>query len=811
MVHRTSRGQAVRKTMRHFMGATKPRHVQIFYSRSISPTLEHEIPIASRVTRCSDEMAVCFYLTVLLVLIAFGVESAPPGKNHSLYLLSLISYPNNDTSLDSPPNADLNAIIQGAYLAISDINNRSDVLADYRLELVAAESACNIDWVGVINLIHNLYYAERKQIVGIVGPRCSDSAKSVAYLAGRPEIALLNVHFGSAPELANRNLYPYSYGIRPPTSVVVDAIVALFSYKKWTRASVLYNPKMLVDYNSFLLFEQKIAGIANISFTSPASPTYLPLEELRRSYVRVIVSFLRAETLQRVLCSAYYKNMTYPRYQWILFVPSDGSNVSFMYQDEQYECSGEHINMALNQSIQVTINNRFDTGPTISDIDPFTFDDVCPYPELANCFILFDAVWALALALNNSVEPLRVVGLSLSSYTYGKYAHTQIIQQQMNMLSFNGQWGAVQFNSSTGYISIITCVLLQSENMIGNFTFPDGVLEINSGAAVFLSTDFETKLITVSLPLAVVVIVMEAVAAILVILVQVLNTVYRDSVVIKASSTRLNHFAYVGCYVILIGVLLYTIMESFNIGEYADSVLCNMFPWTLITGLTLVFATVAMKTWRLYYIFHSSLQNKKPSRVVAGDRALIVAIAMLVGFGSILCLVWTLYDPLVRKADSALTPVEDNHDLLLIMKETCSCRHEVVWIVVGIIYEAMLIIFIIIFAIAIRNPPIKELQSQSTIFMAYFLTPTCIVGGVIYYITKAIEVDTDVPFGILCFALLIIVYLCIILLFLPPVLPIIKGWPVVKKWSGIKNMPIIRNLPCWSGNYGFKKAGTNST
>ena len=749
-------------------------------------------------------MAACFCQTVLLVLIAFGVESAPPGKNHTLYLLSLISYPNNDTSLDPPPIGDSNAIIQGAYLAISDINNRSDVLADYRLELVAAESACNIDWVGVINLIHNLYYAERKQIVGIVGPRCSDSAKSVAYLTGRSEIALLNVHFGSAPELANRNLYPYSYGIRPPTSVAVDAIVALFRYKKWTRASILYNPKMLVDYNSFLLFQQKIAGIANISFTSPASPTYLPLEELRHSYVRVIVSFLREETLQRVLCSAYYKNMTYPRYQWILFEPSDGSNVSFVYQDEQYECSGEHINMALNQSIEVSTNNPYFDTTTVSDIDLFTLYDVCPhanYPELADCFILFDAVWALALALNNSVEPLRAVGLSLSSYTYGKYAHTQIIQQQMNMLSFNGEWGAVQFNSSTGYISIITCKVLQSnyERVIGNFTFPDGVLEINSSAAVFLSTDFETKLIAVSLPLAVVVIIVETVAAILVLLVQVLNTVYRDSVVIKVSSTRLNHFAYVGCYVILIGVLLYTIMETFHIGEYVETVLCNMFPWTLITGLTLVFATVAMKTWRLYYIFHSSLQQKKASRVATRDRTLIVAIAMLVGFGSILCLVWTLYDPLVRKTGSALTSVEDNHDLLLVVKESCSCTHEVVWIVVGIIYEGMLIIFIIIFAISIRNVPIKEFQSQSTIFMAYLLTPTCIVGGVIYYITKAIEADTDVPFGILCFALLIIVYLCIILLFLPPVLPIIKAWPVVKKWHGVKNMPIIRNLACWSG------------
>ena len=210
---------------------------------------------------------------VLLVLGLLIFETfALSGKNHTLYLLSLLSYPNNNTSLE-PSFTDANDIIPGAYLAVSDINNRSDVLPDYQLELIAADDGCNISWIGIINLINNLYYVDHKQIVGIVGPRCSDSTKAVASLTGRPEIALLNVHLGTAPELANRTLYPYSYGISPPTSFVVDAIVALFSYNKWTRAAVLYNPDMLIDYNSFVLFQNKIMGIANLTFISPASLT----------------------------------------------------------------------------------------------------------------------------------------------------------------------------------------------------------------------------------------------------------------------------------------------------------------------------------------------------------------------------------------------------------------------------------------------------------------------------------------------------------------------------------------------------------
>ena len=226
--------------------------------------------------------------------------------------------------------------------------------------------------------------------MGIVGPRCSDSTKAVASLTRHPEIALLNVHLGSAPELANRTLYPYKYGIRPPTSVDVDAVVALFSYNKWTRAAVLYNPDMLVDYNSFVLSQNKIMGIANLSFVSPASLTYLPLDELRNSYVRVIVSFLRDETLQRVLCLTYYKNKTNPGYQWILFEPNNDSNVSFVYQGEQYECSGEQLVITQNQSISVVSENPPGDTATVSNINQTILLDVCQYPNGDYlCYVFF--------------------------------------------------------------------------------------------------------------------------------------------------------------------------------------------------------------------------------------------------------------------------------------------------------------------------------------------------------------------------------------------------------------------------------------
>ena len=123
------------------------------------------------------------YLTAFLV-IAIGTRlNWALEKPKTLYLLTLLSYVDNDTS----PITDGDFIIAGAELAVAEINNRSDLLENYRLELIPANDGCILGWKSVINLIDNLYYGG-KQIVGIIGPECSDAVKAVASLTGKPEI-----------------------------------------------------------------------------------------------------------------------------------------------------------------------------------------------------------------------------------------------------------------------------------------------------------------------------------------------------------------------------------------------------------------------------------------------------------------------------------------------------------------------------------------------------------------------------------------------------------------------------------------------
>eukprot|EP00731_Ephydatia_muelleri_P008986 Em0004g1324a len=398
-------------------------------------------------------------------------------------------------------------------LQVQEINNRTDILTNYKLELIVADDGCNISWKSIISLINNLYYE-----------------------------ALINVHLGSAPELGNRVLYPYSFGINPPTSIQIDAVVALFMRNNWTRAAVLYNPDMLVDYNSFRLFQNKISGKADLSFVSPANPDYLPLVALKSTFVRVIVAFLRGETLGRALCVAYRM------------------------------------------------------GHDLSELSSGYFLGATQHSQ----------------SLLYTIQPCTLV--------------TRLMQDKALNQTLRFQNNAYQQYNAT-----------------------------------------------------------------------------RNHKAIKASSSRLNHFAYIGCYLILLATLLYTITETFPLLDFVQP------------GLSMIPTD------------ESVMKNILPS----GDRFSVT------------------------------------------IEEFCFCKYQVQWIASIIAFETIFIVLLVYFAISTRTIKKKEFQTRSIIVLVYLLILTTVIGGVIYLIAVIVEAGVNTSYGILASLLTVTVYLCIVLFFTPPILPVI--------------------------------------
>ena len=716
----------------------------------------------------------CLFSLLLLNVIGCHGDVAP--KSETLYLLSLLSYPDpSGDPLLGPVLTNGMDIIPGAKLAVQEINNRTDILTNYKLGLIIADDGCNSSIKSIISLINNLYY-EGKHIVGIIGPECPDSTKAVASLTKHSEIALINVHVGSAPELCDRSLYPYTLGIIPSTSNDIDTVVALFVRNSWTRAAVLYSRDWLPYYNSFRLFEKKIHGKAELSFVSPANPDYLPLEELKSTFVRVIVSFLRGDTLGRALCVAYRMGMTYPNYQWLLLGGYTKVPEPFEYKKTKYSCNETDEDKALNQALQfLSVGYQLYDATRYTQLDMnYVYNMTCA--EYYKCSAIFDAVWAYAVALNNSIDALGEIGLSLSNCTFGKEKCTKVIQHQMYGLNFSGVVGnTIRFDPLNGYISsAITYVFNVNWEIVANYTISDGFKFYPEPGVVFVATGFEVIHILVSLPLAVVIIVVDVIGVLLVLGIHVMNTVYRNHKAIKASSSRLNHFAYIGCYLILLATLLYTINETFPVSMLSKSILCNVFPWSLTIGLTLVFGSVTAKTWRLHHIFKSSHNFRNGYNAVMSDSMLAVLIGILLVTVAGVCTAWTVYDPYIQNSTTNFLHSEDN--FTVIVKEFCSCRYPVKWIASTIVFVSIFIAILVYFAITTlsRAKKKKEFHTRSILVLAYLLTLTTVVGGVIYWIAVIVGAGVNTSYGILASLLTVMVYLCIALFLAPPILPVIN-------------------------------------
>ena len=157
-----------------------------------------------------------------------------------------------------------------------------------------------------------------------------------------------------------------------------------------------------------------------------------------------------------------------------------------------------------------------------------------------------------------------------------------------------------------------------------------------------------------------------------------INIVYRKYTTIKASSYRLNQFIFVGCYLVITSAVLYTISESIKLHTTAQTGLCNTVLWTANMGLTLILATVCLKTWRLYYIFKKQ-DVAKIKTVLIKDKFLAVIIGLLFLVDIFIGVIWSFNDPLKAKENTFL----ENTGVIAV-EITCESKSTETWLVTTI-------------------------------------------------------------------------------------------------------------------------------
>ena len=707
------------------------------------------------------------------------------ARRTPLYLLTLLPYPDlNDTlqpSWDEGPN-----IAPAVELAVELINSNASILPEYEIKLIHDDSGCQIVSRTYVSFVRGVMSESSRRPVGILGPGCSTASLRTSPLNGRDAIALINVHLSGTLLLSNRTKYPNSFGPLGSTYVYVNTTLALIKKNRWKRIAALFDESRTFFSSTFEALETDIRRTeSEIAFSSAIYKTNFPLKPIRDSLIRIITVFAGPEFARQIMCLAFHEDMLYPAYQWILFGREisefvENGDTEFYYEGERYNCSEEiMLTTALRGHVLVNYNLKQSNGSVTTE-SGLSYDEYLQmYQEkvdrhnrlkesniTVNIFatLAFDGVWALALALNES-------GFNLSDYQYGKPNMTDVIREHMYQLDFEGVSGPMKFDRHTGFVirsANIFQVVNASEVLIA---YLDDTGDLQSRLHTdFISDSFNSTTTTVKAPVAAIFIVVTLALFFSIFAAHVTTVVYRSYHSLKASSVRLNHLIYIGCYIFICGTLLYELYKAIpQLTDKAAGRICHsLWAWFLPISCTLIFGTITARTWRLYQIFINYLDPRPVS-----NRMLSAFVFTLLFFDVVIGSVWTAVDPLYVKVERNSVPSEDG--FVIVLDRVCTgANYYFYWFGIVLGYKACLLIGMTVLSLTTRSIKSKDYTTKSLRVLVYLLGLTFTLGLLLYWILLFQGVDINVDYAVLCVILNTVIFLCLCLVFVSPLIPLLK-------------------------------------
>lgn len=763
-------------------------------------------------------MTTLYSLTVFLVVLCVGTQSVdqilqpfynvsdnPCNKSKTVNLLVMAPFPDS-TGLD--PGRDTGPlVVPAATMAANLINERCDLLGDYRVELVVADSGCNIITRAIGNLA-NITFDSQYQVVGIVGPSCSVTAIKVGAFVAHPGIDLLHISPSATSPVLNQPIYRNSFRALSSSLGFVNVYLALIDELQIKRVAIFFEHVSPVQAAAAQNFQSEILRhYTDVSvMTLGISNFFFPIEQIRSRF-RLVFVFGGEDIARRLLCLAFRKNIVYPEYQFFFneielqdLRGSASDDVTVNFNGATFRCTGgpgDMANATLGVMLSVFELVRKDTNKKLIDNrttgDFFTAyrPSLCEYvdqiggdPSIkrrgqrqlnSHQTGYYDSVWALALGLNASIPRLEnELNMSLSDYTYGHASITRIVRSELLKLDFEGTRGRVGFSEKTLDGENVTRIrilnIASRTNIVGEYdpTQPRGEQLNISSPSSFLPDSFDQVIVAPPIYVEVVVLIIVVLTTIILVIFHAINLKWTRVQSIKATSPLLNNLIFSGCYIYLISIFFLSFKETTGSqNNLLFAVKCSGVVWCESLAFSLIFGTICIKTWRILRIF-SATSAKVISHL--DNHFLVLYICLIVLFDVVYNILWNAINPWFMET------TQDERQVRL----TCHCGNLTVWISVLLGQKAILTIAVLYMSIATRQVPRKEYkQTKSTNILVYIfvlLNSLLFTVFVLLVNSESIFVVT-VSYLAICLKNILCVVMCIILIFLPPVLPILK-----KKW-----------------------------
>ena len=696
------------------------------------------------------------------IVILFCAVLVNTGTIKPLHILSLLPFPDSSlvTSLDDGP-----ALLPAVQLAIDHINQRSDVLPGFVLTVANAESGCDITDKTYVSFVTNVLLGEGPT-VGIVGPRCIKSARAVSSLGRRRELSLINVHLTGSD---GSSTDPYSFGVLGSTPRLVTETKHFLEAVGWQRIAVLYSSHVVLHENLYDCFTASLLRNSSVSINVSAltSPEEIPFSLIKEMKTRIVVLLLNGKLAPTVACLALYEKVVYPNFQmiWVALSVSDfNQSTEFTYKGGTYNCSASDIiSNALNGG--VFLNYKLTPTdlhyPSISGYNLKQFHDQymaslenASMSALPNLFapLVYDAVWALVLALNGSTD-------ELSNYHYGMPLITNRIADDLLATSFHGVSGYIAFDHTSRFVNRVIDIVQLTQGRT------ETIVLANISNQLFIADTFDNVYKDIN-PFAIfTVLAVVLLESVLVFATHLVACFYRRDRSIKALSIKLNHFVFVGTYLFIIGTLFYLEIKRKTLVERAASVICHVtWSWVLSIGFTLVVGTVTVRVWRVYRIF---VHYRKPGPFIS-NRTLVSLIILQILIDLIIAITWTLLDPIQAIITSEEASESDN-TIVIEIERSCLSKNTLQWASILIGWKVLQLLSMLTLAVLTRKVKNKDFSTQNVQVASYILAFTTILGSIFYLSLFLNRKNIHWDFAVLSFVFVVIIGVCYCSILLPPV------------------------------------------
>ena len=640
-----------------------------------------------------------FVVAVTLVLLCL---SAVVVAVQPLEIISIVS---NSSDADTPLWGRGEELIPGALLAAQEVNSNEDVLNGFHIEVVPLfVQDCSVS-EGILKTVQELLSTDNP-VIGVTGLFCPKLKEDLSPLLSHKEINVIQLSGGIGTQ--------------------IEALFDLLEVLNWSNFNLVtfQSRTLLEDYYTEVGRTIVWHGVTNsnplVLEVNMDSSLERILKMLKRSTSPIIIAFLPPETAADLLCYAYKNKMTWPRYAWIMLD---------LTVSESAQCGGESLLRAMENVIVLrTKLVRNSNSTLVSNITYSNYvqrvkqhsPSIITHNPYTN--VLYDSVWALALAVNSSLQHsnLTLTGKTMIGTLDKEKA--QILKESLLEITFTGASGEFIYGKIQTLLEVYQ---IQNESFIaiGNRHSHDNATLFQLDLLGETRPQDEIPRVYQSVPNAITITVSVAVSLAVVFVTVVLVAFFCSwrQPEVRASSRVLSLCIFLGSYLLLIGSLTDSIPASVYVDLNGVPV-CIIIPALVFVGMDLILATVLAKTLRIAYIFTKFKKNIGNN---CSDYVLFAMIALIVGGKAFLLIVWNAIDVhhIKDSPNPELVFNDDGFPQYNVFQQ-CYSEYYLVWLALVAVYTLLICLALAVVSFItrkIRMANYKDTKKINTLLIIFIM------------------------------------------------------------------------------------------